>query len=194
MTVAKPRTRAKNAQTLTSIREAAEPALGNKAAERIRRFRTGGIYVGASAPAAFIAWLIDFLLIAGVSVGIACGSLGDFADEEAVLSAIGIFVLLSVLLPFLYGWFFRDGRALGGLLTGTRLVRIKDGSRVGWWKAGWAMFIRSTLVLMLLGILLALLDTDGPGMFDWDASQVRTSIDIEATEKLSVIVQRTDVA
>ncbi|MET9315381.1 hypothetical protein ABZX12_26505 [Kribbella sp. NPDC003505] len=57
-----------------------------------------------------------------------------------------IAIALIVVLPLLYGWLYADGRGIGALLTGTRLVRVKDGSRVGLAKAGWAMLIRTLLM------------------------------------------------
>lgn len=64
----------------------------------------------------------------------------------------------------------------GTLATGTRLVRVKDGSRVGLAKAGWAMLIR-TLLMPLLFLAAIGGSADGPGV-------VRVSIDSKATERL----------
>jgi hypothetical protein len=77
----------------------------------------------------------------------------------------------------LYGWFYGNGRGVGALLTDTRLVRARDGSRVGLAKAGWAMLIRTLLIpLALLGAL------GGGGSVD--AGGVRVSIDVPATARL----------
>lgn len=88
-----------------------------------------------------------------------------------------ITIILLLVLPFLYGWCYRNGRALGGLLTGTRLVRAKDGERIGWGKAGWAMLIR---VFFPLFFIVGFLDSGHNDSF----STVRTSIDDRATRKI----------
>lgn len=63
------------------------------------------------------------------------------------------------------------------MLTGTRLVRLKGGNRIGWGKAGWAMLAR---VCFMPVIFLTLFDS-GPMA---DISPVRTSIDDPATQRL----------
>lgn len=160
---------------LDRVRAQVAPSLGEELALRLRTFRDGGLYIDAPWGRAFLAWLIDVALVVAcaVSAGVAASTT---PGPNAAEGAVGVIVILLVVLPLLYGWFFQDGRALGGLLTGTRLVRIADGSRIGFWKAGWAMLIRTLFVPVLVWSMLQLAGAS--------FSTVRTSIDDVATRRL----------
>ncbi|HEY1175615.1 MAG TPA: RDD family protein [Phytomonospora sp.] len=148
------------------------------AARKIETFRNGVPYIAAGAWAGFFAWLIDFVMyVLGFAVG--------FVALAGVLSSkdVGGGVILGIMgglligVPLLYGaLFFRGGRALGGVVTGTRLVRIADGERIGA-KGPWAMLVRTILLpMMIIGVL-----TGGGNV---DATQQRVSIDVVRTHRM----------
>lgn len=158
---------------LADMRETVAPAVGGAdVAKRLRAFEDGALYIDSTSGAAFTAWLIDAVLVNGTAVALAVlygtRSTDPYAGAGAGVRAIALLIVL----PLCYGWAYRNGRALGGLLTATRLVRMKDGSRIGLAKAGWAMLIRT--LLMPIAFWAAL---DG-------LSQVRVSIDDPATQRL----------
>ncbi|WP_409185383.1 hypothetical protein F9C11_14500 [Amycolatopsis sp. VS8301801F10] len=161
---------------LVSLRTQAEPVLGKDAAARIRAFENGELYVEARTASTIWAWLVDFLLVTGLSAAAAVAyyfksNAVDAAVGASVIGVAGLFVL-----PLLYGWFYGNGRGLGALFNGIRLVRLRDGGRIGLWKAGWAMLIRTLgFVIIALGVLNGdVTVTNG----------VRTSIDVRETERL----------
>ncbi len=161
---------------LARLRTQAEPVLGKGAAARIRAFENGDLYVEARTASTLWAWLVDFLLVTGLSVGAAVAYYVksysvDAAVGASVLGVAGLFVL-----PLLYGWFYGNGRGLGALFNGIRLVRLRDGGRIGLGKAGWAMLIRTLgFVIIALGVLNGdVTVTNG----------VRTSIDVRETDRL----------
>jgi hypothetical protein len=82
--------------------------------------------------------------------------------------------------PLLYGMCYRNGRALGAVLTGTQLVRVADGGRIGR-KAPWAMLVRVLMPLLFIGVIVGALGGAGgpPG-----GSMVRVSVDARATRQL----------
>ncbi|OZB83946.1 MAG: hypothetical protein B7X41_11975 [Microbacterium sp. 14-71-5] len=157
---------------LADVRARLAPALGAAAAKRVRAFEDGTLYVDSTMSGALLAWLIDSVVLSVVAVAVAIlyGTTAD--DPDSAVGAVVIGLALIVVLPFAYGWAFRDGRALGGLLTGTQVVRMKDGSPVGLAKAGWAMLIRTVFLPFLFWAAF-----DGVG-------QVRVSIDRAATAQL----------
>lgn len=158
------------------VRDQLQPVLGRGVAGRVKAYKDGTLHVEATLSAAFMAWLIDTVLVNGTAVGLAVLYYVRGIDPNKGAGAFVIAISLFFILPLLYGWFYGNGRGVGALLTGTRLVRAKDGSRVGLRKAGWAMLIRT--LLMPLAFLAAVGgDTDGPGV-------VRVSIDVEATAQL----------
>ncbi|MEU4807358.1 hypothetical protein [Actinosynnema sp. NPDC023587] len=159
------------------VREHASEALGRGVAGRIRAFGDRTLYVEATWGAVILAWLVDFLLVTGLAIGagVAYYTSAPATSDPAAGAAVTTLASL-VVLPFLYGWCYGNGRGLGALLSGTRLVRVKDGSRVGLAKAGWAMLLRTLgFVIIALGAL---------GGDSTDANQVRVSIDVRATERL----------
>ncbi|GAB6859424.1 RDD family protein [Microbacterium xylanilyticum] len=158
---------------LAQLRGRVGPAVGGAdVAKRLRAFEDGTLYIDSTSSAAFVAWLVDAVLVNGMAIGLAVLYGMRSTDPYAAAGAGVIALALLVLLPLCYGWAYRNGRALGGLLTGTRLVRMKDGSRIGFAKAGWAMLIRTLLMPIAFWATL-----DG-------LSQVRVSIDDAATQRL----------
>ncbi|MQM26224.1 RDD family protein [Glycomyces albidus] len=143
---------------------------------RIERFGNGVPYVPARWTG-FFAWLIDFIVFV---VGLAAGTaaLAVLAESQRLgggVVALGLLALLFAV-PMLYGLCYWNGRALGALLTGTRLVRTSDGGRIGG-KAPWAMFIRT--VLLPLAVVATLTGGGSP-----PGTLRRVSIDIAATRRL----------
>ena len=160
---------------LAQVRAQVVPLLGARTAKRVRAHTDGSLYVEASVGAALLAWLVDVVLVntTAVFLGVLYYLRSD--DPNKAGGAVVITLALLVLLPFLYGCCYSNGRALGALLTHTRLVRIADGSRIGFAKAGWAMLIRTLFLPFLFWVVI-----DGAS----DISEVRCSIDDPATQRL----------
>ncbi|MFC3452903.1 RDD family protein [Amycolatopsis speibonae] len=159
-----------------------EQVLGPRAAKRVASFRDGVSYVEAGAWRQFLAWLIDFVVfVLGVGVGVVVLALVDrSANLDGGLIALSIVAILFAV-PSLYGVCYRNGRALGAVVAGTRLVRMADGGRIGG-KAPWAMVIRTVLMPLLLAtVVVGALAGGGaaPG-----GSLVRVSVDVDATGRL----------
>lgn len=164
------------ADSLAAAREKVASLLGREAAGRLRAFRNGELYIDGPPGRSFLAWLIDFALIVIGSVLAAVAVYAGSSSSDPAPAAVGAAVAALLVLPLLYGWCYRNGKALGGRLTDTRLVRTRDGGRIGWGKAGWAMLIRTMILpLLIWGLLEA-------GSSDF--STVRTSIDDGTTERL----------
>ncbi|MGW0435134.1 hypothetical protein ACWDV4_21670 [Micromonospora sp. NPDC003197] len=160
-----------------------ERLYGRKTADRVEMFKNGILYVRPGGWAQFFTWLIDFVVyVVTVAVGIVVVALvGSSAGlTNGVLALLMIAVLFGA--PVLYGLFYGNGRALGALFTGTQLVRVKDGGRVGF-AACWAMLIRTVL---MPGLFLVLMfgALEGGGFVSPGGSLVRTSIDRAATRQL----------
>lgn len=166
---------------LEAAKAQAEPVLGRRAAQRIEVFADGTLYVQAGDGAKFLAWFVDFLMFV-LSAGVGFGVL-SYVYVTAGLSdgtLLGLMVALLFGVPLLYGLCYGNGRALGAVVTGTQLVRLKDGGRVGG-KACWAMLVRTLLMpLLLVAVVVSALAGGGvaPG------SSARTSIDPVATRQL----------
>lgn len=155
--------------------------LDPRTARRLAEFKDGTLYVRAGEGARFLAWLVDFLVfVLGAGVGLVVVAMVDrvldLSDDAVLLALLGVLLLV----PLVYGLCYGNGRALGAVLTSTRLVRAGDGSRIGG-KAWWAMLVRTLLMPLLVVVLLvdALGDGSGAG-----GSLVRTSIDFGATKRL----------
>lgn len=162
---------------LAIAREQAERTLGPKAAKRLGAFDDGTLYVSAGGWAEVLAWFVDFTLyLLGTGAGFVVFAVATrnsaIPDNAALLTLLG----LVIGVPVLYGLFFGDGRLLGAALTGTRLVRVKDGGRIGA-AACWVMVVRTLLFPCLL-VAMALTGSGGVG------SVRRVSIDVEATRRL----------
>ncbi|WP_433167086.1 RDD family protein [Kribbella sp. CA-247076] len=155
--------------------------LGPEVAGRIEPFGNGRRYVRAGEWARAMAWLVDFVVVAlGAAVGLVVLALVDrtanFGNGTLTLALLGLLIGS----PLVYGIFYGNGRALGGLLTGTQLVRLRDGGRLGL-RAPWAMLVRTLLLPFLLaGFLVGSFSGGGspPGSF------VRVSLDVDATRRL----------
>ncbi|MFB6397384.1 RDD family protein [Polymorphospora lycopeni] len=166
---------------LEVAREHAERVLGRRTAKRLAAFDDGTLYVEASGGARFLAWLVDFVVyVLGVGVGFVVLSLVAVAAglPDGTVALLAVSLLFVV--PLLYGLCYGNGRALGAVLTGTQLVRVKDGGRIGG-KACWAMLVRTLLMpLLLIAVIVGALSGGGspPG------SLARTSIDPDAIRQL----------
>jgi hypothetical protein len=172
MTVARPD---RPPTPLETAKQQVEHALGQRTARRLDTFDDGTLYVSAGSLARLLSWFVDFLVFALV----ACGGFvalmmvkPEISDGDAALVLLGL--LFGV--PILYGLFFVTGRALGGLFTGTRLVRVKNGGRIAW-GACWAMLVRTVLFPLLLVIVV----TSGSVA---SGSLTRISIDDAETRRL----------
>ncbi|MEV7327021.1 RDD family protein [Micromonospora sp. NPDC093244] len=160
----------------------AQEVLGARKASRIATFDNGALYVRAGAGRQFLAWLIDFTVyLFGVGVGIVAVAVVHrsmpLSDDVLAVVMLSLFVVV----PLVYGLCFGNGRALGGVLTGTQLVRIKDGSRVGL-RASWVMLIRTLLMPVL--VVGALADAFTGGGTSGFTSELRICIDPTATRRL----------
>jgi len=157
-----------------------EHALGPKVAKRLDTHKDGTFYVRAGAWAALLSWFVDVAVVVlcafGGAIALAAAK-PETSDSTVGLTAFGL--LAGV--PVLYGFFFGNGRVLGGMLAGTRLVRVKNGQRIG---AGacWAMVVRIVLLPLLLALLLAAAAAGGWGSAPGDLTRV--SIDEAATRRL----------
>jgi hypothetical protein len=157
-----------------------EHVLGAKIAKRLDTYKDGTFYITAGAWARMSAWFVDVLFVVLCAAG---GTVAlVVAKPETPNSTVGLTTLgLLVGLPVLYGFFYGNGRALGGMLTGTRLVRVKNGRRIG---AGacWAMVVRIVLFPLLVCWSFAWAASGaGSGL---PGNLTRISIDEEATRRL----------
>ncbi|MEH1016939.1 RDD family protein [Micromonospora sp. CPCC 206060] len=126
---------------LESAKEHAERVLGRRTAQRLAEFDDGTLYVQASEVARILAWLIDFVVfVLGVGVGLVVVSLVSVAAGLSGGTVVLLAISLLFVVPVLYGLCYGNGRALGAVLTGTQLVRVRDGRRVGS-RACWAMLL-----------------------------------------------------
>lgn len=150
-------------------------AFGPKVAKRLDTFKDGTFYITAGDLARPLSWLVDF----GVFVLLAGGGFVAIAVSiETVSGGAAALIMLGLLVgvPLLYGLCYGNGRALGAVLTGTRLVRVKNGHRLGV-GACWAMLVRIVLIPpYLLAITLGQMPSVG--------SARRISIDDAATRQL----------
>ncbi|MEO3817465.1 RDD family protein [Plantactinospora sp. B24E8] len=156
----------------------AEPLLGPRTARRLAAFDNGTLYVEAGGGARFLAWLVDFVvfvLAVGVGFVVVSGVYVAAGLSDGVLVLLLAALLFGV--PLLYGLCYGNGRALGAVLTGTQLVRIRDGGRVGA-RACWAMLVRTMFMPALLVAVTVGAAGSPPG------SLARTSIDRSATRRL----------
>jgi hypothetical protein len=121
-----------------------ERAFGPRVAKRLDMHRDGTLYVTAGGWALLLSWLVDFVVVVlGMGVGFVAAVIAypDVPDDVGLLITIGLLVGV----PMLYGGLcYRNGRALGAVLTGTRIVRVKNGRRLGA-TAWWGMFARTVL-------------------------------------------------
>lgn len=170
---------------MTMPRSAGLPVRGSDVpVERLGRFRDGAPHVLATRWRRFLAWLVDAvaMLLGLLVVIVIMAGVSDAADlPDATMGLIAFGFVFVV--PLLYGGlFYRNGRALGGVVTGTQLVRIADGGPIGG-KAPWVMLGRTFLPppLLLVVVLIGALGGAGtpPG-----GSVARVNIDVRATRGL----------
>ncbi|RUL94166.1 RDD family protein [Verrucosispora sp. FIM060022] len=166
---------------LEAAKAYAEQVWGTGSAKRVATFDNGTPYVRAGAVARFLTWFVDTVVcLFGVGVCVVAlallhdGGQGLSIDAVAVLAIASYFVV-----PMLYGLCYGNGRALGAVLTGTQLVRAKDGGRIGL-KGCWAMVVRTVFMPIVFGIVVLSAAT-GLGVA---GSLARTSIDRAATRHL----------
>ncbi|MFC4852679.1 hypothetical protein [Actinophytocola glycyrrhizae] len=174
MTVARPH---RPPTPMETAKQHVEQALGTKIAKRLDTYEDGTFFVSAGEWARLLAWFVDFLVYLFCAVGgfVALAvAKPDVSDGVAALAMLGLLVGV----PVLYGLFYGNGRVLGALLTGTRLVRVRNGDRIGAW-ACWAMLVRTLLFPILL---VALTTTGSVGV----GSLRRISVDDAATRQLHV--------
>lgn len=133
------------AEAMQQLREHTRPLLGDKLTKRVQAHRNGALYVESTWSGALLAWLVDSVLVNGTAVALGVLYYVRSTNPDKSAGAVVIAITLLFVLPLLYGWFYGNGRGIGALLTGTQLVRLADGSRVGLGKAGWAMLIRTLL-------------------------------------------------
>lgn len=143
---------------------------------KIETFGNGTPYVPAGPVAGFFAWLIDFVVFVVIAVGGFVAVAGVLSSRDVsggvILAIMGGLVIGT---PLLYGLFYTNGRALGAVVTGIRLVRAADGGRIGA-KGPWAMLVRTVLLpLLILAVL-----TGGGG----DGTTQRVSIDPARTRRM----------
>jgi hypothetical protein len=151
------------------------------AASEIQTFGDGTPYVPARDWAAFLAWLIDFtVFVLGFAVAFVVMAVIDQARPEAQQFDDGTLVVVALVLliavPLILGLWFGNGRALGGVLTGTGLVRTRDGGRIGA-KGPWVMLVRTILLPLLVAAVV--FSGVGPG-----GRLPRTCIDVARTRRL----------
>ncbi|GAA1354298.1 RDD family protein [Saccharothrix algeriensis] len=173
---------------LETAKAFAGSALGPGPAKRLAAFGDGTLYVQAGEPVRFLAWLVDFaVFLLGSAAGIVVVALVDRRMELPGGTVALLFIGVLIAVPLLYGLCYGNGRALGAVLTGTQLVRSRDGGRVGL-QACWAMLVRT----LLLPLLVAAVVLGGAGA---GGSLARTSIDRTATRQLHAtgLVRLTDV-
>jgi hypothetical protein len=151
-----------------------EHALGKKIAKRLDTYEDGTFFVSAGDWARLLSWFVDFLVYVLCAVG---GFVTLAVAIPVVPANVAALALIGLLLgvPVLYGLFYGNGRALGAKLTGTRLVRIKSGDRIGA-AACWAMFVR----ILLFPTMLIVMTLSG----SFEGSLRRISIDEAATRQL----------
>lgn len=160
---------------LETAKQHVEQAFGPQIAKRLDTLKDGSFFVRPGGWAALFAWLVDFVvyLLAVVAGFVALAvAMPDASDNVVALTVIGLLFGM----PLILGLFYGNGRALGAVFTGTRLVRYKNGRRIGA-SASWAMLVRTILFPALLAAVVM-----GGGLAPGDL--VRISIDEEATQRL----------
>lgn len=163
-------------------RDRAERLLGPRTAKRIATFNDGVLYVRARAWTQFLAWLVDFIVfVLCWGVGVVVVAVVDrAANLDNRILPLGLIATLF-LAPLVYGAFYRNGRALGAVLTGTQLVRVADGGRIGG-RAPWVMLIR-TILIPLLFIVVIFGALAGGGSAPGGAER-RVCVDVRAAGQL----------
>lgn len=169
---------------MTVPRPGALPVQDSVPVERFGRFRDGRPHVSATRWRRFLAWLVDVvvMLFGLLVVLVILAAVAEAVDAGSATMGLTMIGFLFVV-PLLYGALcYRNGRALGGVLTGTRLVRIADGGPIGG-KGSWVMLGRTFLPPPVLMVVL-LIGALGGGGTPPGASVARVNIDVRATRGL----------
>ncbi|MEV6693991.1 hypothetical protein AB0M35_21220 [Micromonospora sp. NPDC051196] len=166
---------------LEAAKAYAEHAWGRGTAKRVATFDNGTPYVRAGGVAQFLTWFVDATVcLFGVGVCVVVLALLHDGGQGLSIDAVTALAISSCfVVPMLYGLCYGNGRALGAVLTGTQLVRARDGGRIGL-KGCWAMVVRTVFMPILFGIVVLSAAT-GLGVA---GSLARTSIDRAATRQL----------
>jgi hypothetical protein len=145
--------------------------------DRILTFGDGTPFAPAGGWSALFAWLVDFLafLVLFAVASLVFLGVGDAMQVDENALVIGWLALLFAT-PLFYGLFYGGGRCLGGKFTGTRLVRVRDGGRLGA-RGPWAMLARTILFPLVLIAAVA-----GGGIIP--GSPPHISIDVKRTREL----------
>lgn len=168
----------------------AEPILGPRIAQRIDTFGDDVLYVKAGGWARFLSWLVDFVVfVLGLGVAFVILAVVDLnADLDNATLGIALIASLFVV-PLLYGGLcYRNGRALGGVFTGTQLVRFADGGRIGG-RAPWVMLGRILMPWPLFFVLLLVSALAGGGSAP-GGGVARVCVDVRATRRLRAAAVR----
>ena len=166
---------------LEAAKAYAERVWGPGTAKRVSTFGDGTPYVRAGVVAQTVTWFVD-AMVCLFGVGVCVVVLALLRDDAQGLSIDAVVVLAlssCFVVPMSYGLCYGNGRALGAILTGTQLVRAKDGGRIGL-KGCWAMVVR-TVFMPILFCIVVLSAATGLGVA---GSLARTSIDRAATRQL----------
>ncbi|THV30000.1 hypothetical protein [Glycomyces paridis] len=142
-----------------------------------KTFADGTPYIEAGGWRLFFSWLVDFVVyLLGVAFGFVVfagvGTAVAVSESVVVIGTLALFIVV----PLLYGLLLVRARSLGAVVTGTRLVRTRDGGRVGA-KGPWAMLVRTLLLPLLLIALIV-----GGGYAD--GTLKRVSIDPVRTRRV----------
>ncbi|AJT42347.1 hypothetical protein UM93_14140 [Psychromicrobium lacuslunae] len=62
--------------------------------------------------------------------------------------SITLAVLAWIVISWLYGFILPGKRSLGCVICGTRVVKLSDGGRPGFWRSGWVSFVRTVGILV----------------------------------------------
>jgi hypothetical protein len=180
MTVRRP---SEQMPALERARAHAEHVLGPQTAKRLAMFHNGVLYVKPGGWARFLAWLVDVVVwVLSMGIGFIVAAVVALAANLDNGTGALIGVAMMFLAPLLYGGLcFRNGRALGAVLTGTQVVRIKDGGRIGGW-AAWAMLMRILYPLLIIGAIIGALGGGGNAP-DSD----RVSVDARAIRRVHAV-------
>lgn len=155
-----------------------QSSIGAWSGNRTAPFLNGSWGVRAKDSRIIAAWAVDFALVLVPVLAVATSSAQDTGSIGA-----GIFLGIVVwfIVPWIYGFCCAGGNTLGTLIAGTRLVKLRDGAKPGFWRNGWLMFLRT--VLFPLIPLNALLDAINGGGSE-TVRKHHVSIDKAATKAL----------
>ncbi|MBK1787240.1 RDD family protein [Prauserella cavernicola] len=164
---------------LDDVREHVDRVFGANVAKRLDKFKDGTLYISAGGWARVASWFVDFVVfVLGMAIGfvVLVIALPEPSDNMLVVAVL----CLVFGVPMLSGLYFGNGRALGAVLTGTRLVRVKNGGRLGA-TAWWAMIMRNVLLVpFFVPVIIVALFENATSVISFH----RISIDDGATRRL----------